>query len=66
VPSPTVIVPAAISEDLLQIAAAICARYAKTPADEPAKVEILQGSESRIINVMPMKPEDVEQFRVTL
>jgi len=66
VPSPTVIAPAAINEEQLQTAAAICARYAKTPADELAKVEIINGPEARTISIMPMKPEDVDQFRVTL
>jgi len=65
VPSPTVIAPAAITEEQLQTAAAICARYAKTPADELAKIEIIQGTETRILSIMPMKPEDVDQFRVT-
>lgn len=65
VPSPTVIAPPAISEDQLKTAAAICARYAKVPADEPAEVQITKDSESRTISVLPMKPEDVDQFRVT-
>lgn len=64
VPGPTVIAPASISEELLQTAAAICARYAKTPKDEPVKVQIVQGSETRFINVMPMPPDDVLRYMV--
>ena len=65
VPGPTVVAPAAISEELLQTAAAICARYAKTPANEPVAVQVAQGPESRTLSVVPMKPEEVEQYRVT-
>ena len=65
VPGPTVIAPANISEELLQTAAAICARYAKTPENEPVDVQITQGSESRSLSVIPMPPKEVDQFRVT-
>ena len=64
VPTPTVIAPAAINEEQLQIAAAICARYAKTPADEPVKVEVIKDGESRTFEVVPMKPEEIRQFMV--
>jgi tRNA U34 2-thiouridine synthase MnmA/TrmU len=64
VPGPTVIAPAAISEELLQTAAAICARYAKTPAGEPVKVQITKGTEVRDISVVPMHPDDVIQYMV--
>jgi len=64
VPTPTAIAPASISEENLAIAAAICARYAKTPADQPVKVQIDQGSESRTIEILPMAPEKVEQFLI--
>ena len=64
VPGPTVIAPLHISEEQLKTAAAICARYAKTPKDEPVKVQIVKGTESRTIHVMPMNPEDVVQYMV--
>ncbi len=64
VPSPTLIAPKEINEEQLQTAAAICARYAKTPAGEPARVQITTGTNSRIISVMPMHPDDVIQFMV--
>ena len=64
VPTPTVIAPSTISEEQLQTAAEICARYAKTPAGEPVEVQITKGSESRTISVVPMQPDDVVQFMV--
>lgn len=65
VPGPTVIAPSDISEEQLKIAAAICARYAKTPTNEPVDVQIIQGSESRSLSVIPMSPKEVDQYRVT-
>ena len=64
VPSPTVIAPPTISEENLQLAAAICARYAKTPADQPAKVQIDQAETSRTLETIPLAPEKVEQFLI--
>ena len=64
VPGPTTIAPPTISEEQLKTAAEICARYAKTPADEPVTVQITQGSQSRTISVIPMHPDDVIQFMV--
>jgi tRNA U34 2-thiouridine synthase MnmA/TrmU len=64
VPTPTVIAPPTINEEQLQTAAAICARYAKTPADEPVRVEVVKAGKSRTFEVVPMKPEDVRQFMV--
>ncbi|MCF7864412.1 MAG: hypothetical protein K9L89_06465, partial [Kiritimatiellales bacterium] len=64
VPGPTVIAPSNISEEQLKTAAAICARYAKTPSGEPVKVLIENGSESRNISVVPMHPDDVVQYMV--
>lgn len=66
VPSPTVIAPAGLSEALLQTTAAICARYAKTPADQPVDVLVSHGSESRTLAVLPLKEEELDAFRVTL
>lgn len=65
VPGPTVIAPAAISEELLQIAATICARYAKTPANETVTVQVVQGSKSKNLCVVPMNHAEVNQYRVT-
>lgn len=64
VPSPTTIAPGNASEELLKTAAAICARYAKTAADEPAKVQITRNGESRIIEAIPMDPDEVTRLMV--
>ena len=64
IPGPTVIAPSSINEEQLKTAAAICARYAKTPTGEPVTVQISKGSESRTIRIVPMHPDDVVQFMV--
>jgi tRNA U34 2-thiouridine synthase MnmA/TrmU len=61
---PTVIAPSGISEEHLKTAAAICARYAKTPDQGTVKVQISKGSESRTIHIAPMDSEDVKQYMV--
>ncbi len=64
IPSPTVIAPSNSNDEQLETAAAICARYAKTPKNQPCEVQISNGEESRIVEVVPMDPEDVIQFMV--
>lgn len=64
-PSPVAIAPAGIGEDLLRLAAAICARYAKTPDSGAVKVEIRKGSETRILVVEPLDPEVGKQYLIT-
>jgi tRNA U34 2-thiouridine synthase MnmA/TrmU len=64
-PSPTVIAPPNTSEEQLKTAAAICARYAKTPKDQPCEVQIANTSETRTIEVLPMDPEAVKLFMIT-
>jgi len=64
-PSPLAIAPPNASEEQLETAAAICARYARTPKDQSCEVNICQGSESRIVEVLPMDPEEVKRFMVT-
>jgi tRNA U34 2-thiouridine synthase MnmA/TrmU len=64
-PSPTVIAPPNASEEQLKTAAAICARYAKTPKNQPCEVQITLGSESHIIEVIPMDPEEVKRVMIT-
>ncbi len=64
IPGPTVIAPSTINDEQLKTAAAICARYAKTPANEPVNVQITEGSHSRTLRIVPMHPDDVGQFMV--
>ena len=64
VPGPTVIAPADISEENLQLAGAICARYAKTAPDQPALVKVLRGEEEEFFKVLPMSPEKVTEYQV--
>ncbi|VGO19687.1 DUF7411 family protein [Pontiella sulfatireligans] len=64
VSGPTCIAPGSISEELLQTAAAICARYAKTPAGEPVNVGITQDGKTRIISAIPLPAEEIEKMMV--
>ncbi|RKX37778.1 MAG: tRNA 4-thiouridine(8) synthase ThiI, partial [Verrucomicrobia bacterium] len=64
-PSPTVIAPPNSNDEQLETAAAICARYAKTPKDQPCEVQISRGKESRIVEVLPMDPEAVKALMIT-
>jgi tRNA U34 2-thiouridine synthase MnmA/TrmU len=64
-PSPTVIAPCNASDEQLETAAAICARYAKTPPDQPCTVQISHPSGSRSVEVMPMDPEAVRTLMIT-
>ncbi len=64
-PSPLVIAPPNATDEQLKTAAAICGRYSKTPQDQPVKVEITKGSETRNIEVLPMDPDAVKALMVT-
>lgn len=60
--SPTVIAPEYISDDQLQIAASICARYAKAPSSQPVRVQIENHKTSRHLNVIPMDTDEVQRY----
>jgi tRNA U34 2-thiouridine synthase MnmA/TrmU len=64
-PSPLIIAPPNSSEEQLHMAAAICGRYAKTPNDQPVKVQITKDGNPRNIEVVPMDPEKVKTLLVT-
>ena len=64
-PGPTVIAPPNANDAQLETAAAICARYAKTPKDRPCAVEISNKSGARIVEVVPMDPEAVKALMIT-
>jgi hypothetical protein len=64
-PSPIVIAPPNSGEEQLETAAAICARYTRTPANQAVQVQITRGSDSRMIEVLPMGPDKVRSFMIT-
>lgn len=64
-PGPLVIAPPNSSEEQLATAAAICARYARTPDNRPVRVTLSKGDDARIIEVTPMDPELVTSFMIT-
>lgn len=64
-PSPTVLAPRTINEKQLLTAAAICARYTRTPAGEPVDVQVIEGKNLRMLNVIPMAPELVSKLLIT-
>ena len=63
-PGPVTIAPADISEDLLRLACAICARYAKKSKDGAVKVEVRKGAESRVLYVDPLPPDTTQQYMI--
>lgn len=63
-PSPTIIAPASSSNEQLKIAAEICARYTKTPQDQPVSVQIKKENETHTIDVLPMPPEQVVRYQI--
>jgi tRNA U34 2-thiouridine synthase MnmA/TrmU len=62
VPGPTVIAPATISEENMRIAGSICARYAKTPADQEATVRAIRENEEQHFKVLPLSPEKTTEY----
>jgi tRNA U34 2-thiouridine synthase MnmA/TrmU len=64
-PSPVVIAPPHTSDSQLETAAAICARYAKTPKDRPVEVSMVRNADARTIEVIPMDPEAVKGYMIT-
>ncbi|WP_372847269.1 tRNA 4-thiouridine(8) synthase ThiI [Pontiella sp.] len=65
IPSPLVIVPPNASEKQLEMAAAICVRYAKNPEKQALPVEIAKEGQTRVVEVAPMAPDRVVEFMIT-
>lgn len=59
VPGPSVIAPANTNDEQIKMAASICARYAKTPADKPVTVQINQNETSYTLTTHPMNHDDI-------
>jgi tRNA U34 2-thiouridine synthase MnmA/TrmU len=64
VSSPLTLAPPNISEELLELAAQITARYAKKTESATVKVEVIQGEKSRLLFVEPLDPEATAQYMV--
>lgn len=57
VPGPVVLVPGGCSEEIMQVAAAVCARYSDAPRGDTVSAIIEQGSETMIIETKAADPE---------
>jgi hypothetical protein len=64
-PSPIVLAPPHANREQLETAAAICARYTKTPQDQPCTVQIRSGAGSYSVEVRPMDPAAVRALMIT-
>jgi hypothetical protein len=64
-PGPTVLAPPNASSEQLRTAAAICARYVKTPGKELCTVSISNAFVSRTVEVMPMDQDAVRALMIT-
>jgi len=64
VPGPTGLLPMTAGGDALGRAAAICARYSDSPPDEPVTVRVRSARETRLLDVVPLRHEEVEGLRI--
>lgn len=64
VPGPVAVISQSASETELQLAAAICARYSDSKANDPVAIEITDGKGPRIIRVLPAEQSVIDALRV--
>jgi len=64
VPGPSAILPAGATEDELQQAAALCARYSDFIPGQPVLMEVQAPGGLRTLAVLPAKPDMVESQRI--
>ncbi len=61
---PTVLIPGGGDAEMIQLAAAICARYSDAPKDVNVAVTCLFGSQSSSIEVMAVSPEVISAWMI--
>lgn len=67
VPGPVAVISQAVSETELQLAAAICARYSDSKANEPVAIEVTDGKNgkgTRMIEVLPAALSVIDALRI--
>jgi hypothetical protein len=63
-PGPIGLVPNTVSHDLLELAGAICAGYSKAPGNEAANINVEEKSDSRLIQVRPVSPNEARKYMI--
>ncbi|OPY84104.1 MAG: hypothetical protein A4E72_02364 [Syntrophus sp. PtaU1.Bin208] len=61
---PTVLIPGGGNAEMVQLAAAICARYSDAPKDENVAATCLFGSQTSSIDVMAASPEVISAWMI--
>jgi len=64
IPGPSAILPPGATEDELQQAAALCARYSDFCPGQPVLIEVQGNQGPRTLSVMPAAPEMIESWRI--
>ena len=63
-PGPTVIVPGGAPQELLFLAASICAGYSKAPETSAAVVQTAHAGHIKSITVLPILPAEAQRFLI--
>lgn len=63
-PGPTVLVPGGGQQDVILLAASICAGYSKAPADRSVKVDVTSLSGQKTVEVIGLAPGDFSHLLV--
>jgi len=63
-PGPTVVMPKGGANEMVLLAASICAGYSKAPYDQPAQVSVASKAEKYTVTVLPIKSGSVSKYLI--
>ena len=63
-PGPSGLLPSAATEEQVQAAAAICARYSDAPPGAPATVQVRSPRGLLRLEVLPARPQDADRWKI--
>ena len=63
-PGPMAVMPKGGTEEIVLLAAAICAGYTKAPIDQPVKVKVTSPTRENTVEVLPVKPKSVSNLLI--
>ena len=63
-PGPLTVIPGGAPEELVTLAAAICAGYGKAPADKPVTVQVAGPMGTRSVEVLAIAPAQTHRFLI--
>ena len=64
VPGPSATIPKSASENELQLAASICARFSDHTPSQPVTVEVRLGDDKRNIEALPAEQSTIDSLRI--